>query len=68
MRGAGTGRGGGYRRGVNVVVQCCFNRCCFIEIIKTVYMWGLMFVEGFLSVGFEFICMTGKQGGDRPET
>ena len=31
-------------------------------------MWGLMCVEGFLSVGFEHMCMTGKQGRDRPET
>ena len=27
-----------------------------------------MYVEGFLSVGFEYMCRTGKQGRDRPET
>ena len=64
MRGAGTGRHGGYWRGDEVVVHCCFNSM-FIEII---YMWGLMCVEGFLSVGFEYMCRTGKQGRDRPET
>ena len=28
-------------------------------------MWGLMCVEGFLSVGFKYMCRTGKQGRDR---
>ena len=31
-------------------------------------MWGLMFVEGFFSVGFEYMCRTGKQGRNGPET
>ena len=31
-------------------------------------MWGVMCVEGFLFVGFENMCRTGKQGRDRPET
>ena len=33
MRGAGTGRHGGYRSGDEVVVHCCFN-CLFIEIMN----------------------------------
>ena len=31
-------------------------------------MWGMICVEGFLSVGFEYMCRTGKQGRDRPGT
>ena len=33
MRGAGTGRRGGYRRGDEVVVHCCFN-CLLPSILK----------------------------------
>ena len=40
----------------------------FILNNNIVCMWGLMCVEGFLSVGFEYMCRTGKQGRDKPET
>ena len=30
-------------------------------------MWGLMIDEGFIFVGFEYMCMTGRQGRDRPD-